>query len=275
MSETFPRVGSALLVWDEANRILLGQRNKDPHRGAWIIPGGKIHAFESIAQAAAREIEEETGLRVDVGNQFAVHEIISPPDEHRIVIYSRGKLLEGTPRASDDLSAVKWFSIDELGDVLLTPLVQKVLEDAGLLRRDVEPLPCPEVQMSLFGGTTGPVPAIPPVARQTLADSGQVEDNVAAVLSPHTQMSLFEDIVPVRRKTPQTCLRALVQFIGATVRWLSRRSFLSERRGRPLPIPLAGASEDSPLTARRDTRPRRKKRTVIRSGVLFDMRAAT
>lgn len=65
MPECLPRIGSALLVRDELNRILLGKRNKDPQRGSWIIPGGKIHAFESIAEAAARELHEETGLIVE------------------------------------------------------------------------------------------------------------------------------------------------------------------------------------------------------------------
>src|ERR1700674_1064708 len=88
MNDGLPRIGSALLVQDERSRILLGQRNKDPQRGSWVIPGGKIHAFESIATAAARELEEETGLRVKVGSQFRAYEIVNPPNEHRIVIYS-------------------------------------------------------------------------------------------------------------------------------------------------------------------------------------------
>jgi 8-oxo-dGTP pyrophosphatase MutT (NUDIX family) len=66
MSDALPRIGSALLVQDENSRILLGQRNKDPQRGSWVIPGGKIHAFESIAGAAIRELQEETGLTVEV-----------------------------------------------------------------------------------------------------------------------------------------------------------------------------------------------------------------
>lgn len=139
MSETFPRVGSALLVRDEANRILLGQRNKDPQRGAWVIPGGKIHAFESMAQAAAREIQEETGLEVEVSNQFRVYEIIDPPSEHRIVIYSWGKVIGGTLKASDDLAEARFFPIQELGDVPTTPLVRRVLEDAGLVAGPVKP----------------------------------------------------------------------------------------------------------------------------------------
>src|SRR6266404_4193644 len=110
MNEGFPRVGSALIVRDEANRILLGKRNKDPQRGNWVLPGGKIHAFESIAEAAARELEEETGLKVEVGNQFRAYEIINPPQEHRIVIYSWATVAGGIPKASDDLSDVRFFS---------------------------------------------------------------------------------------------------------------------------------------------------------------------
>jgi 8-oxo-dGTP diphosphatase len=133
MSDALPRVGSALLVKDERDRILLGQRNKDPQRGSWVIPGGKIHAFERIAEAAARELQEETGLSVEVGPQFKVYEIVNPPNEHRIVIYSWAKVIGGMAKASDDLSEVRFFQPDELAEISLTPLVRMVLQDAGLL----------------------------------------------------------------------------------------------------------------------------------------------
>jgi 8-oxo-dGTP diphosphatase len=134
MSDALPRVGSALLVRDDENRILLGQRNKDPQRGFWVIPGGKIHAFERIAEAAAREINEETGLTVEVSDPFKVYEIVNPPNEHRIVIYSWAKATGGTPKASDDLLDVRFFSAEELAYLPLTPLVRTVLEDAGILQ---------------------------------------------------------------------------------------------------------------------------------------------
>jgi 8-oxo-dGTP diphosphatase len=133
MSDALPRVGSALLVKDERGRILLGQRNKDPQRGSWVIPGGKIQAFERIAEAAVRELREETGLTVEVGSQFRVYEIVNPPNEHRIVIYSWAKVIGGTPKASDDLSEVRFFRPDELDDISVTSLVRIVLQDAGLL----------------------------------------------------------------------------------------------------------------------------------------------
>jgi 8-oxo-dGTP diphosphatase len=139
MAENLPRIGSALLVRDEVNRILLGKRNKDPQRGNWIIPGGKIHAFESIAEAAARELLEETGLVVEVGDHFNVYEIINPPNEHRIVIYSWGKVVGGEPKASDDISELKFFELDELGEVPITPLVRRVLIDAGFILDRAKP----------------------------------------------------------------------------------------------------------------------------------------
>jgi mutator protein MutT len=136
MSEALPRVGSAVIVRDEANRILLGKRNKDPQLGSWILPGGKIQAFESIAQAAARELQEETGLEVEVQNQFRVYEIIKPPDEHRIIIYSWARVCGGCLTPADDVSEVKFVTLQELGELPLTPLVRQVLQDAGYLGRE-------------------------------------------------------------------------------------------------------------------------------------------
>jgi len=136
VSDALPRVGSAVIVRDEANRILLGKRNKDPQRGNWILPGGKIKAFESIAEAAIREMEEETGLRIEVQRQFRVYEVINPPSEHRIIIYSMARVRGGSLRAADDVSEVKFVSLDELGELPLTPLVRRVLQDAGYLEKE-------------------------------------------------------------------------------------------------------------------------------------------
>lgn len=150
MPEGLPRVGSALLVRDEANRILLGKRNKDPQRGSWVIPGGKIRAFEAIGDAAARELREETGLDVEVQGQFRVYEIINPPDEHRIVIYSWGKVVGGTAKASDDLSELAFFSPDQLLDLQTSPLVRRVLADAGLVAHGSAKHSPTEAQLNFF-----------------------------------------------------------------------------------------------------------------------------
>lgn len=129
-----------MIVRDEANRILLGKRNKDPQRGSWILPGGKIRAFESVADAAARELYEETGLEIEVYKQFQVYEIIDPPNEHRIVIYSWARVRGGVLKAADDVSEVKFVSFEELGALPLTPLVRRVLRDAGYMNTVTQPV---------------------------------------------------------------------------------------------------------------------------------------
>jgi len=178
MPENFPRIGAALLVRDEANRILLGKRNKDPQRGSWIIPGGKIHAFERIAEAAARELLEETGLIVEVGEHFNVYEIINPPNEHRIVIYSWGKIVGGEARASDDISELKFFELRELGEVPVTPLVRRVLIDAGFVLDSARPQKtlaeqCVLVPIVVAGASEHESSALRPHARKLVRRSGR------------------------------------------------------------------------------------------------------
>jgi 8-oxo-dGTP diphosphatase len=166
VADGLPRVGSALIVKDKDNRILLGKRNKDPQRGNWVLPGGKIHAFESIADAAARELAEETGLVVEVQHQFRVYEVINPPNEHRIVIYSWAKVVSGNLQASDDISEVKFVSISELGDLALTPLVREVLADAGYIDDTLltHAEPADSAALDLF-----PLPVVAAVKRRPAA----------------------------------------------------------------------------------------------------------
>jgi len=74
-----------------------------------------------------------TGLRVEVQGQFRVYEVINPPQEHRVIIYSWARAVGGSLWASDDISEAKFVSLHELGALPLTPLVTQVLKDAGYI----------------------------------------------------------------------------------------------------------------------------------------------
>ncbi|HEX8103246.1 MAG TPA: NUDIX domain-containing protein [Solirubrobacteraceae bacterium] len=130
---TAPRVGSAVLVVDEDGRLLLGVRNKDPHRGKWILPGGGVEPFESIEDAARREIREETGLEIEVDRTMDVVQIIDPPHEHRIIVYTLARPIGGRMTAASDLSGARFFAADELHDLDFTPAVRDLLERHGWL----------------------------------------------------------------------------------------------------------------------------------------------
>ena len=127
-----PRVGSAVIVMDGEN-VLLGRRAKDPNRGKWVIPGGKIEPFETISDAARRELREETGLEIEVVSQLGVFEIVNPPEEHRIIVYSWGRVTGGELKAASDVSDLKFVNKWEIPQLEVTDFVRGVLKAAGLV----------------------------------------------------------------------------------------------------------------------------------------------
>ncbi len=96
--------------------LLLVERDRDPFAGHWATPGGFVEIDEQTDIAAARELEEETGLTPDNLHQFG---IFSDPDRDprgRIVsagywtLISRGP----EPEAASDARDTAWHSVDDL-----------------------------------------------------------------------------------------------------------------------------------------------------------------
>ncbi len=124
---SLPRIGSAVVV-EKDGKILLGVRGKDPNRGKWVLPGGRIERFEKVFEAAKRELLEETGLEVDIKGFIDFQEIINPPNEHRIIVFSRATVIRGKAKPSSDLEDVRFFSPDELRELDISETVRIVLE---------------------------------------------------------------------------------------------------------------------------------------------------
>lgn len=113
-----PQVGVGVAVVDEG-RILLVKRGREPGKGLWAVPGGKVRWGEPIAQAARREVLEETGLEVDVGEVIWVGEHLS--DEHHIVLIDFvGSVVGGTLEAADDAEEARWVELSEAEEYPLT-----------------------------------------------------------------------------------------------------------------------------------------------------------
>jgi 8-oxo-dGTP diphosphatase len=133
MNSSVPRLGSAVVVVRDGE-VLLGRRAKDPNRGKWVVPGGGVRPFESVAEAGRRELREETGLDVEIDGVVAVREIINEPDEHRLIVFSAGRPVGGGIRADSDLEDVRFFSQEELRELELSEVVRSVLDEQGWIQ---------------------------------------------------------------------------------------------------------------------------------------------
>lgn len=60
-------IAVAAVVRDDQGRFLPVRRATNPQKGRWTLPGGKVEFEESLPEAVAREVLEETGVRVAVG----------------------------------------------------------------------------------------------------------------------------------------------------------------------------------------------------------------
>src|SRR5580692_510995 len=84
---TAPMVAVGAFVFDAEDRVLLVERGQPPSEGAWTVPGGKLEAGETLAQAVAREVREETGLVVEVGALACVVESFGEGFHYVIIDY--------------------------------------------------------------------------------------------------------------------------------------------------------------------------------------------
>ncbi len=119
MSETLfqgqlPRIGAATFVI-KGTEILLGRSKKQG--GKLVVPCGGVLPYESVNDAARREILEEAGIQVLVQDILFVTEILNQAQqEHRIVIFMLGQYLSGELVAGDDLSEVFWVDTRKLDE---------------------------------------------------------------------------------------------------------------------------------------------------------------
>lgn len=133
------------VVW-RGDRVLLAQRANHPGRGTWTIPGGAVKTGESLREAVAREIREECGIEIVVGDLAEVIERVVPDEErgvrfHYVILDYVAEYQAGDLHAGSDSLDVRWVTVDELEGYSLTTAARDVIAKARRLRA-TRPRPC-------------------------------------------------------------------------------------------------------------------------------------
>jgi ADP-ribose pyrophosphatase YjhB (NUDIX family) len=112
----FPGVGCGLVIQRADGKVLLCKRLKAPEAGHWNIVGGKVDHGEISAEAARREAEEESGLKIGAVEFLCLsEEIISADAQHWISLIYLTRDFTGEPWLTepDKLSEIGWFELTD------------------------------------------------------------------------------------------------------------------------------------------------------------------
>ncbi len=111
--------------------VVLVKRRNEPYKGRWALPGGFVCYGERVEDTAAREVREETGLRVKLGKLVGVYsDPKRDPRGHVVSVCFSARRAGGRLRASSDAQDVKIFKRIPWRDLAFDHA--RILKDAGL-----------------------------------------------------------------------------------------------------------------------------------------------
>ncbi|MHA6289292.1 NUDIX hydrolase [Maricaulis sp. CAU 1757] len=140
-----PTPGAGVVVF-RGEDVLLIKRGRPPYEGQWSIPGGKVEYGETAAEAALRELGEETGVEaeivglIDVVDSIGKREPGQPGDWHYLLVDFAARWTGGEPVPADDASAAEFLPFEEAVKRTRWDRTRQVLHRA---RDIIQALPAP------------------------------------------------------------------------------------------------------------------------------------
>ncbi|MDE2445505.1 MAG: NUDIX hydrolase [Alphaproteobacteria bacterium] len=126
--QQLPILGASACVWRDG-KVLLIKRGKQPGKGLWSLPGGKVEFGETAQAAAARELQEEAGVVAELQKLVGLYEIVTPQVHFAVACYG-GPYLSGVAQAASDAEAVAWVDPKDLAQYVLAPNIVEAIRDS-------------------------------------------------------------------------------------------------------------------------------------------------
>ena len=134
---TRPQLAVSAVIFRDG-KVLLVRRSRSPGKGFYSLPGGRVEFGESLHVALTREVDEETGLRIDIVGLAGWREVLPSGGGgggHYLIMSFAARWAEREPVLNDEHDDFKWLAPGSFGDLKLTGGLLEVVEAA---RRIVE-----------------------------------------------------------------------------------------------------------------------------------------
>lgn len=122
-------------------RVLLVRRGREPSRGVWAFPGGRVEEGESREEAARRELMEETSLSAGPLKPYrtvAIAPVAAGAPGFDLTVFC-GSVAEGVLEAGDDADAAGWFGESELDGLQVIDSVLRIARELLAAERESGP----------------------------------------------------------------------------------------------------------------------------------------
>ncbi len=131
MQPQHPQLAVSAAIF-RGDKILLVRRARSPAKGFYSLPGGRVEFGESLHAALHREVDEETGLKIDIVGLAGWREVLpeSAGSGHYLIMSFAARWTEKEPVLNEELDDFKWLSPDALDDLRLTGGLAEVIQAA-------------------------------------------------------------------------------------------------------------------------------------------------
>jgi 8-oxo-dGTP diphosphatase len=150
-SPHWPKAAASIAVIRDGS-VLLVERGKPPRAGLWSLPGGHIEAGETAANAALRELREETGVTAELAGLVDILDVITHDDithddgpggapasgtgamtAHFLLAVFCGRWISGAPVPASDSRSARFVPLSDLGQYPMTPSAEAMIMRAAKL----------------------------------------------------------------------------------------------------------------------------------------------
>jgi 8-oxo-dGTP diphosphatase len=111
---------SAAIVRD--GKVLVVRRSRPPAGGLFSLPGGVVEVGETLHEAVAREVREETSLTIEPVALAGFREtIVRDQQNHFVILPFAARWIAGEPVLNEELSEWRWVDQSQIASLETTP----------------------------------------------------------------------------------------------------------------------------------------------------------